>query len=224
MSLLHQVLLDSPVGFWPLDETAGTNADDRGSASVDGTYTGGFTLGAAGPAGLRAVEFNGSTGYVAIPDNPAFSPATPTLEAWAYRVATGGATQMILTKSQDPHEWAMFLSSGTLFVNIYNTGAGVFAGVSDPSPMPLATWVHYAMTWDGTTQRLYRDGVQVATNTATSGTRQGDTVAAVNIGRRAVPDSYFTGRVCFAAIYATALAAERVKAHYEAGIRNGVVI
>ena len=33
---------------------------------------------------------------------------------------------------------------------------------SGTAPLPLNAWSHLAMTWDGTTQRLYVNGAQVA--------------------------------------------------------------
>ena len=45
-------------------------------------------------------------------------------------------------------------------------------GFSGPTALTLNTWIHLAATYDGTTQRLYVNGVQVATK-AITGADQG---------------------------------------------------
>lgn len=64
-----RLLLNDINSLWMVDETSGTTADNaEGTASRDGTYTGGFTLNQSGPfSGLSSVDLNGTTGYVAIP-------------------------------------------------------------------------------------------------------------------------------------------------------------
>ena len=106
------VLCDSPYVYYRLGDTSGTNAPNQGTlASMNGTYTGGFTLNQAGTLAPPAftdeaggtnttgydldgsVLLNGSTGYVSVPTNVnidalAVSPTTDwALEAWIYPTA-----------------------------------------------------------------------------------------------------------------------------------------
>ncbi|HEU5395902.1 MAG TPA: LamG-like jellyroll fold domain-containing protein, partial [Verrucomicrobiae bacterium] len=65
----------NPIAYWPLDETDGTVARDLVGAD-DGTYVGGCALGQAGPtnsffgSSANAVLFDGTSGYVDIPEGP----------------------------------------------------------------------------------------------------------------------------------------------------------
>ena len=57
------------MSYWRLDETSGSSASDS-TGGRTGTYTGGYTLGQTGALTAvtnKAVGFNGSSGYVAVP-------------------------------------------------------------------------------------------------------------------------------------------------------------
>ena len=49
MSYASEVLADSPLGYWDLQETAGTNANDQGSWNKDGTIGASVVLDETGP-------------------------------------------------------------------------------------------------------------------------------------------------------------------------------
>lgn len=87
-----------------------------------------------------------------------------------------------------------------------------------PASVPSITtgqWYHIMATWDGTTMKLYQNGVLMGT-AALSGTVGSATNApavGVNPGG---PSGYFPGEIDEVAIYNTALSAARVLAHYQA--------
>lgn len=58
-----QITGSNPLDWYQFNELSGTVANDHGSANLNGTYVGGFTLGVQGPLG-GAVSFNGTNGYV----------------------------------------------------------------------------------------------------------------------------------------------------------------
>ena len=77
------VLCDQPVAYWAMKGTASTEPDLV--ANNTGTYKGAAPTAAALPNGDAAAHFNGSTGYLTIPSNAAFSlPTTHNLtwEGW----------------------------------------------------------------------------------------------------------------------------------------------
>lgn len=63
------VLALNPVVYLKFDETSGTTASDSSGNGNDGTYNGGVTLGAAGPAERNGVaaQFDGIDDYVSVP-------------------------------------------------------------------------------------------------------------------------------------------------------------
>lgn len=229
MSLRHQILLDSPVGYWPLDETSGTNADNLGSATADGTYTGGYTLDQAGPAGLRAVELNGSTGYVSIGDVAALEFSGDfTMEAWISRDdITGGDKRIVGKHSGTSGEWRLDTDTDDIRAYVLNTGGTnyLFAdSVSTGAALVVGRWTHVAATVASTTLRVYVNGDEWASSSSTTGTRRTSSTDPVRIGIRGDGNSTtaMDGKVAHVAVYGSALSADRLKAHYQAGIRSGV--
>ena len=77
------VLCDQPVAYWAMKGTAATEPDLV--ANNVGTYKGAAPTAATLPNGDAAAHFNGSTGYLTIPSNAAFSLPTThdlTWEGW----------------------------------------------------------------------------------------------------------------------------------------------
>lgn len=69
MSYLSEVLADSPLGYWRLDETSGTTLADSSGNSETGSYINSPTLGQPSllltdPA--TSVNFNGTNQYATI--------------------------------------------------------------------------------------------------------------------------------------------------------------
>lgn len=101
--------------------------------------------------------------------------------------------------------------------NYYTASAPVPAGDVGGS-----SYVHLAGTYDGTTWRLYRNGVQIASAAAAQGAltvTNGDwAIGSTGQGW----EQYFTGKIDEVAIYSSALSANTIAAHYYVGT-NGPV-
>lgn len=220
-----EVLADSPVGYWKLDETSGTTAADS-VGSANGTYTGGFTLNQSGiPSTKRpSVLLNGTSGYVDLGAPAALNLTSAwALEAWIYLTSTPSGCGIISEKYTGAgtilYELGFSVSTGT--TGGPNLQVGFFDGtawrVATGGPLALNTW-HYTLgTWDGTTLKLHADDAQVATNTP--GVSPSGSMDGVVVGRRHDTSGtpYFPGRIDEVAIYPTALSAGRALAHYRAG-------
>lgn len=92
-----EVLADSPVAYWKLDETSGTTATDSVGGN-NGTYTGGYTLNQPGipSTGRPSVLFDGTSGYVNLGAPAALNlTAAWTLEAWVYLISTPNGCAVI---------------------------------------------------------------------------------------------------------------------------------
>jgi hypothetical protein len=74
------------------------------------------------------------------------------------------------------------------------------------------TWAHYAFTWDGTTMRMYKDGVETATSTnASVGTPLEQTAVLMQIGTRGTfTTNDFDGKVTMCGIWDTVLTADEI--------------
>jgi len=223
MSYSSEVLADSPVGYWRLEETTGATAADSSGNARDGTYTGSPTLGVPGALAIstnKATTFNGTTQYVAISDAAAFSIPTTNLfsvEAWFRTTATGAVRNIVSKVTAANFEWSMFIN-GAPAINflVYNAAGGGSNSLQGPASVVANTWYHVVATVNASTNAmiLYINGVQVDTNTNTQILANG--TSPVNIGRRPDGTSLFNGSVDEVAIYPTVLSAARVAAHYAA--------
>lgn len=224
-ALLRQMLAPSPAALWPLQETSGATAFDVSGNARHGGLNGGVLLGQSGPAGLRAMGFDGVNDYVSLPSLAAFQPAAYSLAVWCYMPAgvVGGRTPMGLFSSGQA-AWSLYhdASGNTARIEVLtNVGFTVKDAVG---PFPRDRWYLQGGTWDGTNARLWMDGVNVATNSGGSGGAPGQGNAGpAAIGQYGNAALYWSGRLAFAAIYPVVLTANQWMAIWQAGIRSGVV-
>lgn len=214
----------NPMGFWPLNETSGTTAYDI-VGGYNGTYTGGCTLGKPGPtnsifgASSRAALFDGSSGYVDIPEGPFNLTGSMTAIAWVDVMSVPAFAGLF---GHGDASWRMSVNtSGEPGADDGSAPADATSaiGIND------GNWHMVAYTYTGVVNQanngsLYVDGTLVANNTITT-TPPGDSFD-VWIGGS--PD-YGTGRllnakIANAAIYSQALSANQVQELY-AGMYAG---
>lgn len=92
-----------------------------------------------------------------------------TVEQWVYFNSVSG-TQMFSAgkgggtagwNSSSGHQYLLgFLSSGSYYIQVWN-GSGI-ASISFTSPFVTGQWYHHAITYDGTTTRVFINGIQYA--------------------------------------------------------------
>jgi Concanavalin A-like lectin/glucanases superfamily/Fibronectin type III domain/Lysyl oxidase len=213
----NAVLADAPAGYWRLGDTGGSTAVDS-AAGNNGTYLNGPALGQAsllaGDAANPSVRFDGSNDYVKVPTSSALSPTGRlSLEAWIKPAAIPSAGQFvsILTKSES---YALQFNGPRLEFTIIQSGTR--KRLQAPSGAVVAGQVYHVVgTYDGSTQRLYLNGKEVA-----------NTILGGEISANASPltigswngSEFFNGTIDEAAVYAGALSKFRVETHYQAGI------
>jgi hypothetical protein len=166
------ILSDLPVGTWPLNEGSGAVAHDLSGRGNDGALQGSGVQWTAGRFG-KALSFNGTDGGVQVPDKPVYEPATGlTVSAWINSSVDPGDFSYIVSKSGNgcltasyglysgPNGGLMFYVSndGIVGTRSPDYGAGIYDG----------KWHNVIGTYDGTTIRLYVDGIQVGTGTPDS--------------------------------------------------------
>lgn len=161
-------LLDGLVGYWRLNDAAGSaTARDWSSWGNDGKLVDLDPSAAwvmAGPDGT-ALSVEGK-GYVAVADSSSLDSITTqvTVAAWIYLeqtntdFATAISRQIGTGLGQLYHLSINPMQLPALYITIPSRQLYLMA----PSTAPIQTWVHLAGTWDGSTARLYVEGVQVA--------------------------------------------------------------
>ncbi len=211
------VLTDNPVSHWRLGETSGTAAADQRGVNA-GTYTSGPTLNQASllPKDTvnRAVSFDGSNDRVTIPNSASLNISSPiTLEAWIKptNLPTAGSFRSIVSKAES---YSLQFNGPRLEFTIIQFG--VRQRLQAPMGAVAANGTYHVVgTYDGTTRRLYVNGVQVASAALTGGATS--TSNGVFIGSWSGSNEFFRGIIDEVAIYGSALTGARVTAHYNAG-------
>jgi hypothetical protein len=97
-----------------------------------------------------------------------------TMECWLYATGIYSYSGVICRDNQsDRRNWSLLISVDgvrPLNFNVWNSSSATFLSLTDSAACPLNQWVHVAVVRDSGTFRMYRDGVQVASAAASSGT------------------------------------------------------
>lgn len=216
LTYAQTVLQDGPVGYWRLQETSGTTAEDSSGNGNPGTYTGGFTLGQTGPFGTETgVLFNGSTGYVTVPSNSKLQLTSPfSLEMWSKITTLSETNTYILDKDND---YAVIYGYSTDNYAFYSLASGAPSDSTTTIPAPDTNWHYISITYDGTTMLGYRDATQIFSVAATFACGvTTDPLTLACTSATGVLTGFFGGTLAECAIYAKALSPTRIAAHYAA--------
>jgi hypothetical protein len=189
-----------------------SNAFDSAGAN-QGTLSAGTGF-AAGEVG-QAFSFN-ATNSVQVPDAPSlnFTGNTPmSVELWVYRTGTQ-ATMHIVGKRNSgcgsiEYQMASGDGNGGISFGGNSSSTAAFTGTS----LPTNVWMHLAGTFDGSTFRIYTNGVLAAVSAGTLGPAN---TAPFTIGTSGDCPG-FTGLIDEVSIYSRALSADEVQDIYTEG-------
>ncbi len=147
-------------GYWRFDDGTGTVAADSSGQGNNGTLVAGptWTTGIVG----GAVKMDGVNDLVDVPDRPSLDfTGGITLSAWVKPTAV--ATQRVITKgSGTANGYELDLSNtGHAFVRFNQTTSGDTYRLDANAAYPTDgnTWVHLAATYDGSSIKIYVNGV-----------------------------------------------------------------
>ena len=229
MSLYSTTILsDAPVAYWRLGERggAGSALDSSGNAHA-ATYSGAMTLGMAGAiAGDNDAAMQLSGGYVSCGSGGAFSFVSGdfSLEAWVFPTDTAGFSAILnrgdgASNAASQYELINSLADGHFTFDVFQGAAR--NTVTAPSTHATGQWYHVVGTRAASSgvNTLYVNGVAVATQTYPGALNAvSPNLALGAAGSGAIP---LSGLLDEAAIYARALSAARVRAHYLAALTHG---
>jgi len=198
-----QFFAQTLVGWWKMDEGSGTALLDSSGNGNNGTTVGGPTW-VSGVDGL-AINLNGTTQYATVPDAATLDITTAiTLAAWINPSSAG--TRSILRKSTQGgiNGYEIALSSGgNVFIRFNQQASADTYRLNSTSIYPTNTWTHVAGTYDGTTMRIYINGV-LDNSIAATFTIAVNTLA-LGIGAQPLGATPFQGAIDDARIYNGAL-------------------
>ena len=203
-----------------MDENGGTVLLDGSSFANNATLYGSPTW-AAGIGGSYAIDFNGTSQYALVPDDPSLQIADQiTILAWirpeeydtqdlikkATQGSINGYELSLATTKTDA-------SSQRVFFRINQLASGDTYRINASTMYPIdGTWMHVAATFDGSTMRLYINGVEEANLPVPGGTTITINNVPLSIGAQSTPSRYYRGWVDDARVYHRALSPEEIEA------------
>jgi uncharacterized protein YjdB len=197
------------VAAYSFNAGSGTTVADASGNGNTGTITG-ATWSAAGKYG-NALSFNGTNNFVTVNESGSLDlTGAMTLEAWVNPSALGSTWRCVLLKEQ---------SGGLIYALYANTDTNRPSGhvyissefdTRGTAALATNTWTHLAVTYDGTTLRMFVNGVE-ASNKVVGGNIKTST-GALRIGGNSVWGEYFSGLIDEVRVYNRALTAAQIQA------------
>jgi hypothetical protein len=217
------------VGYWPLDGnttswTTDTTKDVSGNGD-SGTLTGMSTTSSpvAGKIG-GALNFNGSTSWINFGTPSSLQPANVTLSIWI-KPTTTVFNWDFFAGSSGAGAWAggyhfvtQAASTIEFCLNGYTGAGGTCVSLGSLSNAPAGAWTNLVGTYDGSTIKLYDNGVlfgQTSYSTPISYTAQ---TFRLGFGGGAI--AFYSGGLDDVRVYNRALSAQEISDLYNAGQVN----
>ena len=219
IEVLPPVILPDPIGYWPMDEGAGSSILDQSGNGHDGALAGNPTWNADRINGPYSLNLDGTGDCALVDDAPGIRlTESIAIAAWVRPSAT--RTQYILRKGiqngANPggsgYELSL-ASSGTAFFRFNQTIPGNTYRIDSNAPLAVGVWTHLVGTWDGTTMRLYVNGVEQSATQGFTGTIYANSLP-LGIGCQSNGGSVLNGRLDDVYLFGEALSPVMIQRLY----------
>jgi len=195
------------VAAYGFNQGSGVQVADASGQGNTGTISS-ATWTAAGKFG-SALSFNGTSAWVTVADAPSLDIATGmTIEAWVNPTSGTGWRTVVLKESSNGFAYSLYSANNASRPAGYVNTAGDMA-LNGTSAVPLNTWTHVALTYDGATMRMFVNGVQVSTRALTGAALVSN--GPLRIGGNSVWGEYFRGAIDEVRVYNRALTAAEIQ-------------
>lgn len=228
------VLADNPEGYWRLNETGGFMPEPAiatnsvaGGMLENGSYDLGVKLqqpGALAGSTDTAAYFD-STKILQVPAGVTSQKGAPlTVEFWAKPAVAyaGGTAQACVLASTDRDNgrsgWLFYQGGNGWSWWLGTNSSTTYTVQLDPTtPVSVDNWYHVVGSYDGTTARLYVNGVEAQSKV---GTFSPNLSKPLTVGGRYDYALGYQGSVDEVAVYPAVLSAADVLAHYQNGTNS----
>lgn len=118
-----------------------------------------------GPPGNTGIYLDGTNDYVEALGTQGVlnfaGTATYTIESWIKITGTLSGENHIISKFEHagPSTWRVYVEGDGTLTTYRNVNPGLFI-LSAPNPLPSNEWIHVAVTYDGTTAKIYVNGTE----------------------------------------------------------------
>ncbi len=169
-------------------------------------------------ANVKAAQFNGASSYINI-NNPARlnPPNQITVSAWVNTNSLSGVPRIISSLTLSPYNgWELLMESGRIWFQVGNGGTIQYA---NSAPITTATYYFVVATYDGTTGKIYINGV-LQSSTFSASSAIGSSSEPIDIGTWPgnPAGNYWSGYIANIQVYNTSLNANQINALYNEGI------
>lgn len=172
--------IDSLIGYWPFFRSANDNSGNGNNGVVSNADL------INGRTGIdnAAYEFNGSDSIITIPSASIFNVSNVSILGWAYVDSSSGESEFLSKEFQPSapyHDYALQFQQGAVGRIRFriNIGGSAISLLYDDSSL-LDAWHMYGATFDGSTMRIFVDGVQVSSKSQSGSIESND--ASITIG------------------------------------------
>jgi concanavalin A-like lectin/glucanase superfamily protein/galactose oxidase-like protein/Big-like domain-containing protein len=190
------------------DENSGPSVTDASGLANHGTVNG-ATWTAAGRFG-SALTFDGVNDWVTVPDAASLDLTNRlTIEAWVYPTALNSWDTIVLKEAGSTLAYALYGNDDTQRPGGWVRISGGDWGALGAAALPINTWTHLAMTYDGAQLKLFVNGNEVRSVARTGS--MGASTGPLRMGGNAVWTEFFDGRLDEIRIYNRALTAAEIQ-------------
>lgn len=209
------------VGYWPMNEGAGTKTNDSSGYGNTGTFNGGTWINGKRS---KALSFNGSSDYIVVPGtiNNFLNTSAITVSAWvkangsSFAQDTGFVTEGFMGDGNVRFGLIGYMDTGGSSTKV---AAGFYNGswrvVNQTGSFSFNQWVHLVGTYDGSIIRLYINGVQDNSTNYVGSLPLGN--EEWRIGRRWDTGTYLNGSIDDVRIYNRVLSQSEIQDLYGTG-------
>ena len=162
----------------------------------------------------NVLHLAGEEDHASVPDSPSLDPSGPfTLEAWVRRTTGSNKYQQIFDHrnpaSLDFYGYNLYVDPGSRLVFAIGTGSSRWY-MYGSQLIPLNRWTHVAVTWDGTYQHMFVNGVEEPAPYYFPGPVSYAGVADLKIGGSQAPYESFRGDIDEARVWAVARTPDQI--------------
>jgi hypothetical protein len=201
-----------PVGLvaaYSFEEASGTTVVDRSGTGNTGALSGGATRTLTGRYG-QGLALDGVNDRMDVADSASLDLTTAmTLEAWVYPTALSGWRTVMMKEAAGGLAYALYAHDNAPRPAAYVNMGGADIAVPGTAQLALNAWTHLALTYDGTSLRLYVNGTLVRTQAQTGNILT--TTGALRLGGNAPWGEWLQGWIDEVRIYNRALGATEIQ-------------
>jgi hypothetical protein len=177
----------SNTGFTTLNNGTETNNGTLNNFALSGITSN--WIASTVPFSNNCLNFNGTTNYV---NCGSVNPSKFTIEAWAYPNGSGTDQAIVSTLSETSFTGCELHIASDNYPCVTLRNGSTWLDIKSNKKATAGTWIHMAASFDGSTCRLFINGVQVATQSSISYLAGSSPLV---LGRRSSGSLVFAGNI-----------------------------